>query len=192
MAARIKGASLINTIGILREVLGVARFQEIVALCPPPTQNLIRRTLIAVEWVALDQWAPFVQTIYEYICRKDEHQFRRLMRAVCKRDFSTLYRSYIAQTSPLGVLEKSATIWSSYFDSGSLTMAPEARDSELQPPTLLMRDLETEFPVYAITMHAYLEQLMIMTGAQRCTIRRARERLESGKLSCDYIINLGT
>jgi hypothetical protein len=55
-----------------------------------------------------------------------------------------------------------------------------------------MRDLETEFPVYAITMHAYLEQLMIMTGAQRCTIRRARERLESGKLSCDYIINLGT
>lgn len=194
MAARIKGASLINTIGILREVLGVARFQEIVALCPPQTQNLIRRTLIAVEWVALDQWAPFVQTIFEYICRKDEHQFRRLMRAVCKRDFSTLYRSYIAQSSPQAVLEKSSTIWSSYFDSGSLTMAPEAPEApgqDAQQPTLQMRDLETSFPVYAMTMHAYLEQLMIMTGAQRCTIRRARERLDNGKLSCDYIINLG-
>lgn len=191
MAARIKGASLINTIGILREVLGVARFQEIVALCPPATQNLIRRTLIAVEWVSLDQWAPFVQTIFEYICRKDEHQFRRLMRAVCKRDFSTLYRSYIAQSSPQGVLEKSSTIWSSYFDSGSLTLAPETAEQDGQQPTLQMRDLETIFPVYAMTMHAYLEQLMIMTGAQRCTIRRARERLDDGKLSCDYIINLG-
>lgn len=192
MAARIKGASLINTIGILREVLGVARFQEIVALCPPPTQNLIRRTLIAVEWVALDQWAPFVQTIFEYICRKDEHQFRRLMRAVCKRDFSTLYRSYIAQTSPQGVLEKSSTIWSSYFDSGSLVLAPNEPGHDPLQPTLQMRDLETSYPVYAMTMHAYLEQLMIMTGAQRCTIRRARERLENNKLSCDYIINLGT
>lgn len=192
MAARIKGASLINTIGILREVLGVARFQEIVALCPPPTQNLIRRTLIAVEWVALDQWAPFVQTIFEYICRKDEHQFRRLMRAVCKRDFSTLYRSYIAQTSPQGVLEKSSTIWSSYFDSGSLVLAPAEPDQDPLQPTLQMRDLETSYPVYAMTMHAYLEQLMIMTGAQRCTIRRAHERLENNKLSCDYIINLGT
>ncbi len=192
MAARIKGASLINTIGILREVLGVARFQEIVALCPPPTQNLIRRTLIAVEWVALDQWAPFVQTIFEYICRKDEHQFRRLMRAVCKRDFSTLYRSYIAQTSPQGVLEKSSTIWSSYFDSGSLVLAPVEPGQDPLQPILQMRDLETSYPVYAMTMHAYLEQLMIMTGAQRCTIRRAHEQLENNKLSCDYIINLGT
>lgn len=192
MAARIKGESLINTIGILREVLGVARFQEIVALCPPGTQNLIRRTLIAVEWVALDQWAPFMQTIFEYICRKDEHQFRRLMRAVCKRDFSTLYRSYIAQSSPQAVLEKSSTIWSSYFDSGSLTLAPESADHDPQQPVLQMRGLETEFTVYAMTMHAYLEQLMIMTGAQRCTIRRARERLDDGKLACDYIINLGT
>ena len=192
MPAQIKGASLINTIGILREVLGVARFQEIVALCPPVTQNLIRRTLIAVEWVTLDHWAPFVQTIFEYICRKDEHQFRRLMRAVCKRDFSTLYRSYIAQSSPQGVLEKSSTIWSSYFDSGSLTLALVEPGQGAQQPTLEMRDLETSFPIYAMTMHAYLEQLMIMTGAQRCTIRRAREKLDGGKLSCDYIINLGT
>ena len=192
MAARIKGASLINTIGILREVLGGSRFQEIVTRCPVQTQNLIRRTLIALEWVPLEQWAPFLQAIYEHICHKDEPQFRRLMRAVCKRDFSTLYRSYIAQSSPQAVLEKSSTIWSSYFDSGSLTLALAEPDQDPQQPTLEMRDLETNFPVYAMTMHAYLEQLMIMTGAQRCTIRRSHEKLDGGKLACDYIINLGT
>ncbi len=81
MPTRIKGASLINTIGILREVLGGSRFQEIVTRCPVQTQNLIRRTLIALEWVPLEQWAPFLQAIYEHICHKDEPQFRRLMRA---------------------------------------------------------------------------------------------------------------
>jgi hypothetical protein len=201
MATRIKGASLINTIGIMREVLGVTRFQEIVARCPVQTQNLIRRTLIALEWVPLEQWAPFLQAIYEHICHKDEPQFRRLMRAVCKRDFSTLYRSYVTQASPHSVLEKVDSIWSSYFDSGSLTLAPSSPpETEAAQPAgtdkpqrlvLQMRTLETSSPVYAMIMHAYLEQLMFMVGAKTCTIQREHEQLQDGKLSCDYIINLG-
>lgn len=192
MPTRIKGASLINTIGILREVLGGSRFQEIVTRCPVQTQNLIRRTLIALEWVPLEQWAPFLQAIYEHICHKDEPQFRRLMRAVCKRDFSTLYRSYISQASPQSVLDKLDTIWASYFDSGSLSLAPELPEPGAQKHTLQMRDLETGFSVYAMMMHAYLEQLMFMTGAKNCTIQRAQERLANGKLSCNYIIELGS
>lgn len=191
MPSRIKGASLINTIGILREVLGVARFQEIVARCPPQTQNLIRRTLIALEWVSLEQWAPFLQAIYEHICHKDEQQFRRLLRAVCKRDFSTLYRSYVAHASPQSVLGKLESIWSSYFDSGSLALAPEPPEPGSQRWVVQMRGLETEFSVYSIMMHAYLEQLMVMTGAKTCTIQRAHEQQDSGKISCDFIVQLG-
>ena len=191
MPTRIKGASLINTIGILREVLGGTRFQEIVARCPVQTQNLIRRTLIALEWVPLEQWAPFLQAIYEHVCHKDEPQFRRLMRAVCKRDFSTLYRSYISQASPQSVLGRMDGIWSSYFDSGSLLLAPDQPDVGSQRYTLQLRDLETQFSVYAMMMHAYLEQLMFMTGAKSCTIQRGHKTLENGKLSCDYTVQLG-
>ena len=191
MAARIKGASLITTIGIMREVLGVARFQEIVARCPVPTQNLLRRTLIALEWVPLDQWAPFLQAIHEHICHRDDPQFRRLMRAVCKRDFSTLYRSYVNQSSPKSILDKADSIWSSYFDSGSLTLLPGPPEEKPQQLTLQMRNLETSFPVYAVTMHAYLEQLMVMAGAKSCTVQREHESLQDGKLSCDFVINFG-
>lgn len=192
MPTRIKGASLINTIGILREVLGGNRFQEVATRCPPQTQNLIRRTLIALEWVSLEQWAPFLQTIFEYLCNKDEPQFRRLLRAVCKRDFSTLYRNYVAQASPQSVLDRLDGIWSSYFDGGSLTLVPELPEPGVQRRKVELRDLETGFPVYTMMMHAYLEQLMFMTGAKTCTIQRENERQENGKLSCDYIINLGT
>ena len=57
--------------------------------------------------------------------------------------------------------------------------------------TLQLRGLETHFAVYAMMMHAYLEQLMFMTGAKNCTIQRDHEQLANGKLSCDYTIQLG-
>lgn len=175
----------------MREVLGGTRFQEIVARCPIQTQNLIRRTLIALEWVPLEQWAPFLQAIFEHICNKDEPQFRRLMRAVCKRDFSTLYRSYVAQASPQSVLDKLDSIWTSYFDSGSLSLSPDLPEPDSKLSKVQLRDLETSFPVYTIMVHAYLEQLMFMTGAKSCTIQRGNERQISGKFACDYTVNLG-
>jgi hypothetical protein len=190
MAARIKGASIINTLSILREVLGSSRFQKIVDGCPAKTQQLIRRTLVAVEWIPMEVWSPFIQAIYEQICQKDELQFRRLVRAVCKRDFSTIYRAHLQGASQQTILKKSADIWSSYFDTGSLTMEPGDAASPDAALTVRLRDLETSYPLYAVTMQAYLEQLLLMTGAARSTVRRVHEQLSDGKLSCDYVVTL--
>src|SRR5262249_4274505 len=151
--------------------------------CPIETQQLLRRTLVAVEWIPLDDWAPFLTQLYERTCRRDEKAYRKFFRAVCKRDFSTVYRVYLSQPEPEIVLNKLSNIWSPYFDSGSLTLAPrsskEAEIDEESPPTVIaleMRDLETSHQLYAITLQAYLEQLMVMAGATRCTVQRARER----------------
>ncbi len=192
MSTRIKGASLINTIVILREALGANRFQAAVATCPPSTQQLVKRTLVAVEWIPLEDWAPFIEAIFDQICRKDEHQFRRLMRAVCKRDFSTVYRVYLNQATPQEILEKTSSIWAAYFDGGSLSLDTSGSVGGRPQMALKMRDLETTSRLYAIIMHAYLEQLLIMAGAQNSKVQRGKEQLQNGKLSCDYLIDLGT
>lgn len=189
MTAHIRGASLIHTLGILREVLGASRFQTIVESCPARTQQLIRRTVVALEWIPLELWSPFLQAIFEHTCHKDELQFRRLLRAVYKRDFTTLYRAHLQTTTPQAILQKAAELWASYFDTGTLTLAPS--ETIGQSPIVQLRGMETSFPLYFVTMQAYLEQLMIMAGAPRCTIARAREQLTDGRLSCDYIVNLG-
>lgn len=226
MSSRIKGVSLINTLAILREVLGGNRFQALVSTCPQETQQLIRRTLIAGEWISVDVWGPFVHAVYEHVFRQDEVQFRRLLRAVCKRDFNTVYRQHVAQTSPQEVLDKSSSIFGAYFDGGSLlrtTISPsltkddlgptaaeataeETAEQEMAPPAelslprvaapddrivLQLRDLETHFPVYAMAMHAYLEQALLMAGARHVTITRVREQLREGKLSADFLVDLG-
>ena len=197
MSARIKGVSPINTLAILREVLGGTRFHSVVAACPLETQQLIRRTLVAGEWISVELWAPFLQAIFEQVFRNDEAQFRRLLRAVSKRDFSTVYRQYVTQTSPMQVLDQAPNLWTSYFDSGSLQRAPqggeagESSGAENDPRIILqMRDLETSFPVYAVAMHAYLEQVLIMAGARQVVIERRNEQLRDGKLSCDYLVDL--
>ncbi len=189
MATRTKGASLINTIAILREVLGPARYTTVVEGCPADTQQLLRRTLVASEWVPLDLWTPFLQAIYEQVCRKDEGQYRRLLRAVCKRDFSTVNRLLVSPTSAQTILDKSADIWSAYFDTGTLKLESLKLDGRREHATLHMRDMETRCTLLTLTMHAYLEQLMLMSGAQNCTVQRSGELLENDKLRCDYIIS---
>ena len=172
MTAHINGASLIHTLSILREVLGAGRFQAIVESCPPRTQQLIRRTLVALEWIPLELWSPFLQAIFERTCHKDELQFRRLLRAVYKRDFTTLYRAHLQTATPQAILQKTAELWASYFDTGTLTLLPG--DAAGAPPTVQLRDMETSSPLYFVTLQAYLEQLMIIAVAPRCTIERAR------------------
>ena len=187
--SRIKGVPLINSIGVLRDMLGPARLQAMTKLIPAASQPLFSRSLVALEWVPLDQWAPVLQVVFEQLFRKDELQFRRLMRAVCKRDFSGIYRVYVKNTTPHEVLNKAASIWTAYFDTGSLTTEPAEVPNGLLQVTLKMRELQTEFPILATVMLAYIEQILDMAGAEKFTIQRGKELLMLGKLSCDYQIN---
>lgn len=188
MPSQIKGSALINTVGIFREVIGASLFQALLDACPAETRQLLRRTLIALEWVSLDAWTPLMQAVLTGPCRGEEQQFRRLLRAVCKRDFTTVYRVYLNGASPETVLEKMPTIWSGYFDTGSLDVGTSQVEGNLQKVTLKMRDLETQFPLHTLTMHAYLEQILLMAGAKNLVIQRANEVSQRGKLSCDYSV----
>lgn len=110
---------------------------------------------------------------------------------MCKRDFTTLYRAYLTQATPQDVLRKTSNIWAAYFDSGTLTVARGESVAGDEPVKLEMLELETTYTVYAMMMHAYLEQLMVMAGAKTCTIQRSRERLLYGKLSCEFLVDFG-
>src|SRR5262249_7213635 len=111
-----------------------------------------------------------------------------LMRAVCKRDFTTLYRVFLNTISPQLLLGKVPSIWSAYYDTGTLTQESRSVVEDRTRVRLQLRDLETTNPLFAITTQAYLDQLMHMSGAQHCVVQRENERVNDGKLSCDYAI----
>lgn len=188
MSAKIKGSAVISTLGIFRAVLAGSTFESLVESCPPETRQLLRRTLVAVEWVPLKVWTPFMQAVFAGPCHGDELQFRRLVRAVCKRDFTTAYRVYLNVATPELILSKMSSIWCGYFDSGSLSLGVTEIEGSRYKATVRMRDLETQFPLHVPILHGYLEQILLMAGAQQLVILRANEFSQYGKLHCDYLV----
>jgi hypothetical protein len=189
MPSRIKGGTILSTIGVIREVMDAARFQKLIDTCPVETQQLLRRTLMALEWVNVETWSPVLTTILERIAGGDEAKFRRFMRAVCKRDFSGMYRVYLQNATPASVLAKTATIWSAYFDSGTLTAGPLEPKNGSQQSLLELRNLESSSLIYLSAVHAYIEQILHMVDAKNPTVQRLREIRRDGRLSCDYIVS---
>jgi len=145
---------------------------------------------VAVEWVSLEVWSPFIVAIYEQLCRQEEHAFRRLMGAVCKRDFTTVYRSFVHLVPPEEVLNKISNLWAAYIDGGSLALESTDIENGRKRYTLRLHDLETNFSIHVRILQAYLEQILHMVGAKGCTVTRAQEEHNSGKLSCSYTVEL--
>jgi len=185
MPARIKGATILSTISLVREACPPQKYQELVANCPPDTQQLLRRTLVALEWLPADVWAPFLVILLNQICRRDEGKLRRLMRGVFQRDFTTTYRASLAGMTADGLLTKLPTLWPLLFDGGSLRAQALGTSGTV---LVELREFPTVSTIYAVVCEAYVEQLFTMVTAGRVEVRRLREQLSNGLLSCDYTL----
>lgn len=188
MLTRVKGATLINTMAIVRELLTPQRYQQLIDQCPSDTQHILKRTLVAVEWIPVDNWSPFMESVFEHVVRRDEDQYRRLMRAVCKRDFTTVYRTHLNGVNARALIAKLPQLWSTYFDGGVLTTREIASHDGVTQAQAEVRDFESRSMIFAPMIHAFIEQLLIMTGAQKLLVTRVRDSRRDGFMSCDYLI----
>lgn len=188
MPTRVKGATLINTMALVRELVPPQRYQQLIDQCPSDTQHILKRTLVAVEWIPVDNWSPFMEAVFEHVARRDEDQYRRLMRAVCKRDFTTVYRTYLNGVSARALITKLPQLWSAYFDGGVMTTRETASHDGVTQAQAEVRDFESRSMIFAPVIHAFIEQLLSMTGAQKLLVTRVRDGRRDGLMSCDYLM----
>jgi hypothetical protein len=190
--ARLKAASIINTIDLAREEMGEAHFNELVATLPPETQALFARRLLAVEWIEADHWLPFQQALlYEHF-EGDEMTFRAFIRKVCERDFNTFYKIIIRiLISPESLLERTAKLWSTYSDSGSLEVAAREKLEVGHRVTLKLSAFKSEYPVFGILLHAFVEQLLQMSGARAVEVRRPVNHVVLGEVETELVAEYG-
>lgn len=186
MTASIKGSTILNTMSILRELMDQRRLNALIDSCPQDTKLLLRRTVMAVEWVPVDVWSPMLHAIFERVTGRDEPKFRRFIRAACQRDFSGPYRVYVQNTTPASVLVKAQGIWNSYFDSGTLTAGPVEPKDGGQHCLISLRELESSAPIYVVVVQAILEQLLSMVDAKTVVIQRVRDTRRENYIACDY------
>jgi hypothetical protein len=190
--ARLKAASLINTIDLARELMGEERLTELVATLPPDTQALFARRLLAVEWVEADHWLPFQQALlYEHF-EGDEMSFRAFIRKVCERDFNTFYKLVIRLIlSPDMLLDRTAKLWSTYSDGGALEIASREKLPVGHRVTLKLSAFKSEHAVFGVLLHAFVEQLLHMSGARAPEVRRPVNRVVLGEVETELVAEFG-
>lgn len=189
MATRVKGAAILDGVSVVREVCGAARFEKLVLSCPQETQRLLQRTMMAIEWVSLDLWTPFLEVIHAQLALHDEPRFRRLLRAFCQRDFQTIYRPYIQSATATSLCPKIPQIWSAYFESGSLLPGCVSQQNNVYAVSVQLRDLESVSPLVTTMVHSYIEQVLTMVGAKECQVTRGKEtRQQQTRHGCEYQI----
>lgn len=127
--------------------------------------------------------------IHDVVLRRhfagDERTFRKLVRRACELDFSTFYRVLIRLASPAYVLERTATLWSTYNDSGELKVVARDQSGERSRAVLRLDAYETRYAVYGVVLHGYVEQLLAMTGAREIEVVRPVNRAGPRGLDCE-------
>jgi hypothetical protein len=172
--------------------MGEERLRELVATLPAATQALFARRLLAVEWVEADDWLPFQQAMLAEHFGGDEMAFRAFIRRVCQRDFNTFYKIIIRMIlSPESLLERTAKLWSTYSDSGSLEVVSREKLSVGHRVMLRLSAFKSEHEVFGILLHAFVEQLLQMSGARAPEVRREVNRVVLGEVETELIAEYG-
>lgn len=188
MGIRVKGAMLISTMALMREGLTTNQYKALLDACPSETQNLLQRTLVAFEWIPADIWSPFLEAIFDQIAKRNETSFGKIMRAVCKRDYTTTYRSHLNGVTPRALIAKAPQLWPLHFEGGSFSTREVASHDGVTQAQAEVRDFEAKSLIYASVIQALIEQLLTMTGAQKLLVTRVRDGRRDGMMVCDYLM----
>jgi hypothetical protein len=186
MATSIKGATVVNTLGLLRELVGTERVHQLILECPPETRDILRHSIMAVEWVSADKWAAFLEGVRDQVTRGDELKFRKVLRAICKRDFSLQYRAYVQGATAAELIAKMPVVWRAYFNSGSLTTGPVERVNGANQTMVQLSDFACKSSVFSNFLHACLEQLLQMVGTEASTVESTAPVLRGVLWSSDH------
>lgn len=188
MSARLKGGTLLSTMAVVRELNPGPRPDDWIRSCPQETQQLLTRTLLAIEWVSVDLIAPFLQVLLTQFCQRDEQRFRKLMRAVFKRDFNNTYRMILNTMTGALLIPRLPAIWANGFDGGVLKAQVSSSAENVHRGQVEIRDFVCQSAIYGLVFDAFLEQLVVQVGARNHLVTRTRESHRDGVYSCDYML----
>ncbi len=180
-----KGGGVANTIAVMQELMGPARFQQLTDRLPPATQALIKRRVLAVEWIPIADLTPLTEGFFADWCGSDEAKLIEQSRQSCRRDFNTLYRFFLRVLSPAYVLERTAQIFHTYTDAGTLEITEHRKENGTE--TLRLR-LQGYYPcaLYAVTTGAYMFEILTLAQAKDVKVRHSNVVVAGGELSCNY------
>lgn len=177
-----KAGSMVHTIELARAQLDAATFARILASVPEATRELVSRPLLAIEWIAAETWLPFQRALLAIGFEGDERRYRKFAHTICEKDFNVFHRMVLKLASPLFVVERATGLFSTYSDTGKLIVGEVVRDGKAASIRVTLDDFETADGMMGVLIHAFIEKILMMTGAREVDVKRTRNDVTTGRL----------
>ncbi len=163
-----KAASIVNNIALVKQRMGDEPYARFVASLPPPTQALVTRRILSVEWIEADEWLPFQEQVLRDHCGGDELAFRAIVRELCAIDFNGIYRFFLKTfVSPAFVVNRAAKVWDTYVEGGQL----EVKDRRDTGVTVVL-SVPPVSAIYFILVQGFIEELLHIAGGKDIQVTR--------------------
>lgn len=187
MKAHNKGANCANTVACLRTQLGPDELEALVQSLPPTSQALMRRRLLAVEWIPAQEWAYVLEAVCDHFDR-DRAKMIALSREWCRADFNSVYRFFLRFGSPEFILSRTSKVWRTYFDVGELVMTNGRKEGTRHHFSAELRDF-APWPLFTVNLQGFIEEVLVLSGAKATEVRSGTPEIRDNRLSCRYDIS---
>ena len=173
---------MVHTIDLARVEHNAATYQRILTSLPEPTRELVSRPLLAIEWIPAETWLPFQRALLSIGFDGDEPRYRKFAHTICEKDFNVFHRMVLKLASPLFVVERATGLFSTYSDTGKLVVGEVVRDGKAASIRVSLDDFETVDGMMGVLIHAFIEKILMMTGAREVDVKRTRNDVTNGRL----------
>jgi hypothetical protein len=159
--ARVKGTAVQSSLRYVRERFGEEALQAVLAALPAAHAAAVSDVL-ASSWHPMESFLRFMQEAKRQLGGGEPDVVRNMGRASCDYGLTGVYRVFFKLGSPEFIISRGARVFSSYYDSGRLTV-PESRDGRAVAE---VASLEGGAPEFCERMLGWMERTLELAGAK--------------------------
>jgi hypothetical protein len=141
-----------------------------------PEEAALYRTTLALGWISIDFVARLFELAAPALFPREPRPLRQLGRTLAHDNLNRIYRALLRVVSIPYAIERAGVLWSTYNDTGEVTVAGRASDERLR---LTVTKYEA-FPEPTLEETAgYIEGIALLCGATSIDVRPERSGSDS-------------
>ena len=180
--AKFKGSVYESTRAFVQQEFGAAAVEQILAALPTADRQLLSSAM-AIEWIPVEPVLHFHHELEKQFGAGDLSLCVRAGQFSAGWSMNSVLKMFVRMRSPRWLMDKGASVWSRYHDSGRWQLEPE----ETQRISGKLLAFEVRDPHFCARLRGWLKGVVELTGGKGAETAEPRCRCR-GHDHCSYVM----
>jgi hypothetical protein len=180
--AKFKGSVYESTRAFVQHDFGAPAVERILAALPSADRELLS-SVTAIAWIPVEPVLAFHQELENQFGGNDRTLAERAGRFSAGWSMNSVLKMFVRLRSPLWLVDKGASVWSRYHDSGRWEVQPEASGFVGR-----LFDFQVKDPLFCARLRGWLRGVVELTGGNEAEVLETRCRCR-GHDHCAFLTN---